>query len=141
LRIWVLLFTSVVSVAACGLGSDHDDEADLVDTTGLHAAAIDYALSQGQARGKELVYVTGPSTDLWDQYCGAGFAEGIEDACDVLDSIAFDLPAVFDGDRAAEITEALDPATVEFVQDRGELFEPMEDGMMVAPVINDAGGR
>lgn len=135
---WILLAAILSSVAACGSGADQHDGPDPVDTAGLHAAAIDYAVSQGHARGKTLIYVTGPSAELWDQWCGAGFAEGIDDACDVLDSIAFDLAPVFEGDTAAEIVEALAPATVEFVENRDELFEPLGEGM-VAPVINDGG--
>lgn len=139
MRTWVVPFALVLLLAACGSGADHSDDMAPVDTAGLHAAAIDYALSQGQSRGKELVYVTGPSTGLWDQWCGAGFAQGIDEACDVLDSIAFDLPSVFEGDKAEEITDALAPAAVEFVENRDELFEPMREGMMVAPVVNDGG--
>ena len=143
-----LMFCLVfVTVGACN-GAVVDDEFEPLDLSLAKAAAIEYALEASDLGTKDLVYVAGPSLEIWDQWCGFDTGEpdvevGADDppACDVLDATSFDLPAVYPtgGDSAEEIKQTLAPATVEFIVDRESVIEPFGEGMMVAPIKNDAG--
>lgn len=135
----------LVVLAACT--ATGDDEPEPLDLSMAKAAAIEYVLNVSDLGAKELVYVAGPSLEIWDQWCGFDSGEPGEDphdeipACDVLDETTFDLPAVYPagGESASEIESALAPATVEFIEDRDRVIEPFEEGMMIAPIRNDAG--
>ena len=62
-------------------------------------------------------------------------------ACEVLNSIAFELLPTFVDPEAAEISDALSPAITKFIEDSRSVIDPMAEGegMMVAPVKDDAG--
>lgn len=140
-----LTFCLMVFLVACTATGDGEPEP--LDLSMAKAAAIGYALSVSDLGTKDLVYVAGPSLEIWDQWCGFDTGEPGEDphdeisACDVLDETSFDLPAVYPagGESASEIESALAPATVEFIEDRDSVLETFEEGMMIAPINNDAG--
>lgn len=147
-RVSILAF--VVLVSACNQAIDTTTTAGQREgTTGTDnvlATAIRYVLDETDLESKDLVYVAGPSTELWDQWCDFDTGEPGEEpldavpaACDVLDSTTFDLPATYEDDAAAEISEALSPAAVEFVDDPNSVIGTLDEGMMIAPIENDAG--
>lgn len=136
MKIWPVVVALVVLATACGGMSE--DEEEPIDTAGVRAAAANYALSHGVERGQGPMYVVGPSVELWEMYCGAGFAAEIEAACAVLDSIAFDLPETFRDAAAREISEALAPSAVEFVASRDDALD-FEERPAVGSIKNDGG--
>lgn len=142
----LMLCLLAVALGACD-GVDVTDESEPLDLSMAKAAAIEYAVSVSDLGTKDLVYVTGPSLEVWDQWCGFDTGEPGEEshneipACDVLSATSFDLPPVYPAgsDSAAEIENALAPATVEFIEDPDSVIEPFEEGMMIAPIKNNAG--
>jgi hypothetical protein len=140
-----LVLGLMVLLVACNATVDDEPQPTALSTA--TAAAIEHALEVSDLGNKELVYVAGPSLEIWDQWCGFDTGEPGEDphdeipACDVLDATSFDLPPVYPvgSESASEIEEALAPATVEFIEDPESVIEPFEEGMMVAPISNDAG--
>jgi len=141
-----LMFCLVVALAACN-GAVVDDEPEPLDLSMAKAAAIEYALGVSDLGTKALVYVAGPSLEIWDQWCGFDTGEPGEEphdqvpACAVLRESVLDVDAVYPqgSDSAAEIEDALAPSTVEFIEHRDSVIEPFGEGMMVAPIKNDAG--
>lgn len=147
MRRLVFLVVAVLAIAGCASGKVEADNEGL-DPAGINAAAIQYVLGASGLSQKHLVYVAGPSVELWDSWCHVATGEPGEDvhdenptACGVLDTSSFDLPAVYPAgsDAADEIEGAFSPAEVEFIEDPESVIEPFEEGMMIAPVQNDAG--
>ena len=139
-----------VLVAACNQAGGPDTTTRPPDgatgTENVLTAAIMFVLDETDLERKDLIYVAGPSIELWGQWCGFDTGEPGEDphdevpsACDVLDSTTFDVPATYEGTLAAEIETALAPATAEFINDPDTVTGTFEDGMMIAPVEGDAG--
>ena len=123
-------------------------EGDGVDQSGVYAAAIQHTLVDTDLGRRDLIYVAGPSLELWDQWCNIDTGEPGEPplgeneaACDALAASSFDLPARYEpgSGEAEEIEAALSHAEVEFIEDPQSVIEPFEEGMMIAPVQNDAG--
>ena len=148
MRRLALLVVVAVVLASCTSG-EVEFEGEGLDLAGVKAAAIRYVLENSNAlSGKDLVYIAGPSLELWEQWCNFDTGEpdvevGADNppACDVLDATSFDLPVVYPvgSDSADEIETALSPVEVEFIEDRESVIEPFGEGMMVAPIKNDAG--
>jgi hypothetical protein len=112
------------------------------------STAIQFVLDEsgGGLESKDLVYVAGPSTELWGQWCGFDTGEPGEEphdevpsACHVLDATSFDLPAIYQGETAAEIEDALAPIPVEFTDNPDAVIGTLDEGMMIAPIEGDAG--
>ncbi len=140
-----MTFGLILVLAACT--TTGDSKLEPLDLSMAKAAAIEYALDDSNLGTKDLVYVAGPSLELWGQWCGFDTSEPGEEphdeipACNVLDQTDFDPPAVYPagGESASEIETALAPATVEFIENPDSVIEAFEEGMMVAPIRNDAG--
>jgi len=129
-------------LAACAAGGIDEgaptvpeSEEEPMSTTGVHAAAIEYAMGQGQAVVGDLAYVAGPLPETWDRWCGF---ESDQVPCLALQAMTIDLAAPFDEAARAEIEGALAPMMAEFIEDPESVIEPMEQSMMVAPIKNDA---
>lgn len=149
-RSLALIFLAALA-AACNTTAYPDTTKGPADTTGtmnVLSTAIRSVLDESGANleTKDLVYVVGPSTELWDQWCGFDTGEPGEEphdevpsACGVLDSTTFDLPATYQGDTATEIENALAPITVEFIEDPDSVIGTLDEGMMIAPIEGDAG--
>ncbi len=146
-RLTAVVLMAVVA-AACYATPKVDDEPKPLDLSMAKAAAIEYVLGDSNMGTKDLIYVAGPSLELWDQWCGFDTGEPGEEphdeapaACAELRESVLDIEAVYPpgSDSAIEIADALAPATVEFIEDRDSVIEPFGEGMMVAPIKNDAG--
>ena len=146
-RIAVALLVAL-SVAACKSVPQLEDEPEPLDSSNAKATAIEYILRETNLGSKDLVYVAGPSLEIWDQWCGFDTGEPGEEphdevpaACAELRKSVLDVDTVYPpgSNSAIEITEALAPILVEFIEDPDSVFEPFEEGMMVAPIKNDAG--
>lgn len=148
MRRLALLVVVAVVLASCTSG-EAEFEGEGLDLAGVKAAAIRYVLENSNAlSGKDLVYVAGPSLEPWEQWCNFDIGEpdvevGADNppACDVLHATSFDLPIVYPAgsDSANEIETALSPVEIEFIEDRESVVEPFGEGMMIAPIQNDAG--
>ena len=145
-RLAVTVVIGLIAGACTSGGTEVEGEG--VDQSGVYAAAIQYAFTTTDLRGKDLIYVAGPSGELWDQWCNIDTGEPGEPpldengaACDALDASSFDMPDRYEpgSSDADEIEAALSHAEVEFIEDPQSVIEPFEEGMMIAPVKNDAG--
>ena len=138
----------VVLIAAAGACTPGGTEPEVVDQSGVYAAAIQHVLVQTELGGKDLIFVAGPSLEVWDQWCSFETGEPeVEDEggdlapCDVLDASSFDLPIIYEpgSSEADEIETALSHAQVDFIEDPDSVIEPFEQGVMIAPIQNNAG--
>ena len=145
-RLAVIVVVGLIASSCTSDGAEVESEES--DQPGVYAAAIQYAFAEADLARRNLIYVTGPSLEVWDQWCNVDTGEPGEPpvavsqaACDVLDASTFDLPARYEpgSGEADEIEAALSHAEVEFIEDRESVIEPFGEGMMIAPVKNDAG--
>ena len=146
MRGWAVVVLVGLIAGAC-TGGESEVEPRVGNLSGVYAAAIDLVLVEPGIGGKELIYVAGPSLELWDQWCNVDTGEPGEEpqvdfpGCDVLKTAHFDLPARYEpgSAEANEIEAALSHAEVSFIEDRDSVIEPFEEGMMIAPIRNGAG--
>ncbi len=145
-RGWAVVVLVGLIAGAC-TGGESEVDPGVGNLSGVYAAAIDLVLVESGIGGKELIYVAGPSLELWDQWCNVDTGEPGEEpgvdfpGCDVLKTADFDLPARYElgSAEANEIEAALSHAEVSFIEDRDSVIEPFEEGMMIAPIRNGAG--
>ncbi|MCH8900396.1 MAG: hypothetical protein IH942_07905 [Acidobacteria bacterium] len=152
LRYGIVGAVLILGLAAGGIatvigGGESEVEPGVGNLSGVYAAAIELVSVESGIGGKELIYVAGPSLELWDQWCNVNTDEPGEEpqvdfpGCDVLKTADFDLPARYElgSSEANEIEAALSHAEVSFIEDRHSVIEPFEEGMMIAPIRNGAG--
>ena len=130
-----------VLMTACGAAEIVQEPvpSTIEDTTpypGVHAAAIEYAIGQGQLANGNLAYVAEPRPEAWDQWCA--FDADVA-PCRALQAMTIDLSAPFDAATRAEIEAAVEPASVEYIDDPATVILPLPQGEMLAPIRNDAG--